>query len=83
MQANVKIIEETQDNLLCNEWQEWADSVRLNVWTEDNDGNLVIDEVAKNQEIAKRAYFRWQNGFNNECNNWYQAEYEVNMALFE
>jgi len=84
MEVRCEIIEEAHDDLLCNDWQEWADEVRINVWVEDEDnGALVIDENARRNEIAKRAYFRWLHGSKDERDNWLQAEKEVDKALFD
>lgn len=83
MELKCEIVEEAHDDLLCNDWQLWADEVRSNVWTEDDDGTLKIDEPARRHEIAKRAYFRWKNGSPDERENWIQAEKEVDTALFD
>ena len=83
MEVKCEIVEETHDGLLCNDWQEWADEVRTNVWNEDEEGSLTIDERARRHEIAKRAYSLWQAGNPNEKDNWLQAEKEVDAAIFE
>jgi len=81
MELKCEIVEEAENNLLCNDWQDWADEVRLNVWIENDDGSLSIDEAARREEIAKRAYFRWKDGSGNDLENWLQAEKEVDAAL--
>lgn len=83
MELKCEVVEEVQDDLLCGDWREWADEVRMNIWTENEDGTLVINEESRREEIAKRAYYRWQHGSPDERENWLQAEIDVDMALFD
>lgn len=63
---------------------QWADEVRTNVWTETEDGTLVVDETARHQAIQHRAYIRFLNGWSEDpMTNWLEAEKEVDAAIFD
>jgi hypothetical protein len=78
-----EIIEETSDNLICEDVLRWRYAIQKKCWTKFADGIYRINEKARREEIAKRAYFRWKLSGRPAEENWLAAENEVDMALLE
>lgn len=81
--CKVDMVEEVSDDIVCLELAEWRDEVSARVWQENALGELVIDEDARRDEIAKRAYQRWEEFGADEVTNWLEAEIDVDLALFD
>lgn len=75
--------EQICDELTCDVLAQWQADVCDRVWQETEDNELVINEEARREEIAKRAYQRWQETGNDEVTNWLEAEIDVDVALFD
>lgn len=81
--CKVEIVEEVGDDLVCADLLEWRAEVATRVWQEGEDGELYIHEDARRDEIAKRAYTRWEQYGTDETTNWLEAEVDVDLALFD
>ncbi len=81
--CKLEMLEETNEDLVYDDVLEWRADVSLRVWQENENGDLVINENARREEIAKRAYQRWEELGEDELTNWLQAEIDVDAALFE
>jgi hypothetical protein len=81
--CKVEVLEEVGDDLVCADLLEWRADVSFRVWQENDQGELVINEDARRDEIAKRAYQRWEEFGTDEVTNWLEAEIDVDLALFD